>query len=296
MIDQQASAQAIIQEQKPAQSGRKFDSTALGMQIFLIAIGLLVSSPVWIGIFTSFKEPTDIINYPPTIFPDVWTFENYETAWDAQPLGRYFINSVIQTGIIVAAQVITSILAAYAFAILDFPGRNLLFYLILGSLMVPFQLTFIPNFVLVSKWGWANSFQGLTVPFLASAFGIFMLRQFFMPLPSDLYDAAKVDGATSWRYLWRIVVPLSKGSISAFATFAFLSAWSQYLWPLVITSEEKMRTIQIGIRFFFFDQERGADWGAIMAGSVIALLPTLLIFLVAQRQLVKGIATTGLKG
>ncbi|RMG85341.1 MAG: carbohydrate ABC transporter permease [Chloroflexi bacterium] len=123
-----------------------------------------------------------------------------------------------------------------------------------------------------------------------------MLRQFFLTIPRDYHDAAHIDGASSWRYLWTVVVPLSKGSISAFGIFSFLSAWSQYLWPLVITNEKEMRTIQIGIRFFLFDQERGADWGAIMAAAVIAMLPTLAIFLVAQRQLVRGIAMTGLKG
>lgn len=275
---------------------KRFTITDFGLHILLLVIGLIISAPIWIAIFSSFKLPQDMINYPPTLLPDVWTFENYVTAWTSQPLLRYFINSVIQTGIIVVSQIILSILAAYAFSILEFPGRDLLFYLILGSLMVPFQLTFIPNFIMVSQWGLANTYAGLTIPFLASAFGVFLLRQFFMTLPSELYDAAKVDGATSLRYLWSVVIPLSKGSISAFGTFAFLGAWSQYLWPLIITNDTNMRTIQIGIRFFLFDQERGADWGAIMAGAVIALLPTLLLFLVAQQQLVKGIATTGLKG
>jgi len=286
----------LEQKGQQAMPSRQFDGAALFMQIFLITVGLIVSFPIILAILTSFKLPTDITNYPPTLLPEVWTFENYVTAWTSQPFPRYFLNSVIQTGVIVVAQLLFSILAAYAFAILDFPGRNLMFYLILGSLMVPFQLTFIPNFILVSQLGWANTYAGLTVPFLASAFGVFMLRQFFMTLPRDLYDAAMMDGASSWRYLWSVVVPLSKGSISAFATFAFLSAWSQYLWPLIITNDVDMRTIQIGIRFFLFDQERGADWGGIMAAAVIAMLPTLLIFLVAQQQLVKGIATTGLKG
>ena len=125
---------------------------------------------------------------------------------------------------------------------------------------------------------------------------MFLLRQFFMTLPRDYYDSARIDGASNWRFLWQILVPLSKGSISAFGIFAFLSAWSQYLWPLIITNDQSMRTIQIGIRFFLFDQESSADWGGIMAGAVIALIPTLLIFLIAQRQLVKGIAMTGLKG
>ena len=252
--------------------------------------------PIIIAIFTSFKLPNDVTNYPPTLLPQVWTLENYVTAWTSKPFGRFFLNSIIQTGVIVFFQVIFSIMAAYAFSILQFPGRDVLFYVIVASLMVPFQLTFIPNFILISEWGWANTYMGLTVPFLASAFGVFLLRQFFLTIPRDLHDSARIDGASNWRFLWQILVPLSKGGISAFAIFSFLSAWSQYLWPLVITNEESMRTIQIGIRFFLFDQERGADWGAIMAAAVIALLPTLLIFLVAQRQLVKGIAMTGLKG
>jgi ABC-type glycerol-3-phosphate transport system permease component len=134
------------------------------------------------------------------------------------------------------------------------------------------------------------------VPFLASAFGVFLLRQFFLSLPKDLHDSARIDGAGNFRFLWQIVVPLSGGSISAFAIFSFLGAWSQYLWPLIITNETNMRTVQIGIRFFLANQERGTNWGALMAGAVIVLLPTLLIFLIANRQLVKGIAMTGLKG
>jgi ABC-type glycerol-3-phosphate transport system permease component len=266
------------------------------MHIFLIGVGLLVAMPIFIAIFASFKLPADITNYPPTILPEEWTVENYVTAWTSTPFGRFFLNSVVQTGIIVVANILFSILAAYAFSFLHFPGRDILFYLVVGSLMIPFQLTFIPNFVLVTEWGWANTFQGLTAPFLASAFGVFMLRQFFLSVPKDLHDSARIDGASNWRFLWQILVPISKGSISAFGIFSFLGAWSQYLWPLIITSEENWRTIQIGLRFFLFDQERGADWGAIMASAVIALIPTLLVFLIAQRQLVKGIAMTGLKG
>ncbi|MFQ5398567.1 MAG: carbohydrate ABC transporter permease [Anaerolineae bacterium] len=275
---------------------RRIQWDELSLHIFLISLGLLVAAPIFLAIFTSFKLPNDVTNFPPTLLPQTWTFENYVTAWTSKPFYRFFLNSIIQTGVIVIAQVLFSILAAYAFSVLQFPGRDLLFYLILASLMVPFQLTFIPNFLLISNLGWANTYAGLTVPFLASAFGVFLLRQFFMTIPKDLHDSAKIDGASNWRFLWQILVPLSKGSISAFGIFSFLSAWSQYLWPLVITNDESMRTIQIGIRFFLFDQERGADWGAIMAAAVIALLPTLFIFLVAQRQLVKGIAMTGLKG
>lgn len=285
---------ATTPSERPVTKRIKYDELLL--HLFLIATGLLIAMPIIIALFSSFKLPNDITNYPPTLLPDAWTFENYVTAWTSKPFDRFFLNSIIQTGAIVVCQVLFSILAAYAFSFLHFPGRDLLFYLILGSLMVPFQLTFIPNFLLISDWGWANTYAGLAVPFLASAFGVFLLRQFFLTIPRDLHDSAIIDGASNWRFLWQILVPLSKGAISAFTIFSFLSAWSQYLWPLVITNDESMRTVQIGIRFFLFDQERGADWGAIMAAAIIALLPTLLIFLIAQRQLVKGIAMTGLKG
>ncbi len=275
---------------------RKTNWSDIAMQIALLTIGLIIATPILIAILTSFKSLQDIAANPNAIFPREWTFQNYETAWTATPFGRYLINSAIQSSIIVICQILFSILAAFAFTFLDFPGRTLFFYFMLGSLMIPFQLTFIPNFVLISEWGLANTYAGLTLPFLASAFGVFMLRQFFMSLPPELRDSAVIDGASNFGYLWRIVVPLSKGAISAFGIFSFLGAWSQYLWPLIITNDSEMRTIQIGIRYFLFDQERGTDWGALMAGAVIVLLPTLVIFLVAQRQLVKGIAMTGLKG
>ena len=218
------------------------------------------------------------------------------TAWSASPFGRYMLNSFVQTGVITVAQVVLSVFAGYAFAMFEFRGKTFLFAFVIGSLIIPFELTFIPNFLLISDLGLANTYAGLTVPFLASAFGVFMMRQFFLSMPKDLYDAAKIDGASDLYYLLRVVVPLSKGAISAFTIFAFLSAWNQFLWPLVITNDESMRTAQIGIRFFLVNQERATDWGAIMAGTVIVMIPTLFVFLVAQRQLVKGIAMSGLKG
>lgn len=289
---------AVQTEKAPARLNahrEALTTTDLLVHVSLVIIGLLISMPIFIALFTSFKPPTQVVNFPPRLLPDMWTIENYRVAWAATPFGRYLLNSVIQSGLITLGQVVFSILAAYAFSILIFPGRNLLFYIVLGSLMVPFELVFIPNFQLISSLGWANTYQGLTVPFLASAFGVFMLRQFFLTVPKELHDAAKIDGASNWRYLWRILVPLSKGSIGAFAIFAFLNAWNQYLWPLIITKTVEMRTLQIGIRFFMTNVERGADWGAVMAGSMIALFPALLAFLLAQKQLVKGIAMTGLK-
>lgn len=269
----------------------------IGTHILLIGIGLIIAMPILVAIFTSFKIPERVITYPPTLIPapGEWTLRNYQVAWESNPFGRFLLNSFIQSGVITAGQVFCSVLAAYAFAFLRVPGGNWLFALILGSLMVPFELTVIPNFQLVSGLGWANTYAGLTVPFLASAFGVFMLRQFFLTVPGELHDAARIDGASNWRFLWQVLVPLSAGPIGAFAIFAFLSAWNQYLWPLLITDEIDMRTIQIGIRFFMTNIERGADWGAVMAGSVIAIIPTMVAFLVAQRKLVESIALTGMK-
>lgn len=284
-----------IQAKRASEGGAALRQEIL-VQITLFGIGLLISMPIFIALFTSFKIPTQVITFPPTLIPEEWSVRNYIMAWDATPFGRFLFNSVVQSGLITIGQVVFSILAAYAFSVLVFPGRNVLFYLVLGSLMVPFELVFIPNFQLISQLGWANTFAGLTVPFIASAFGVFMLRQFFLTVPKELHDAAKIDGTGNWRYLWQILVPLSKGSVGAFAIFAFLSAWNQYLWPLIITKSVEMRTLQIGIRFFMTNVERGADWGAVMAGSMIALFPALAVFLLAQRQLVQGIAMTGLKG
>lgn len=177
----------------------------------LLLIGLFISMPIIIAFFTSFKPPTQVITFPPQLLPDVWTAQNYRNAWAATPFGRFLLNSVIQSGLITIGQVIFSILAAYAFSVLSFPGRNQLFYLVLGSLMVPFELVFIPNFQTISRLGWTDTYAGLTVPFLASAFGVFMLRQFFLTVPKEFHDAAQIDGTSNWRYLWQILAPLSKG-------------------------------------------------------------------------------------
>jgi ABC-type glycerol-3-phosphate transport system permease component len=276
----------------------RINTQELVVQVILISLGIIISMPIFIAFFTSFKVPTRIITFPPYLVPGLneWTFANYVTAWNTTPFGRYLTNSLIQSGVITFFQVVFSILAAYAFSLLRFPGRNALFYIVLGSLMIPFELTFIPNYQTITRFGGGDTYWGLTMPFLASAFGVFMLRQFFLTVPKDLHDAAIIDGSGNWRFLWQILVPLSKGSIGAFAIFAFLSAWNQYLWPLIITRSIEMRTLQIGIRFFMSNLDRGADWGPVMAGSMIAMGPALIVFLLAQKQLVKGIAMTGLKG
>lgn len=286
-------------------------------QILLISLGLIICMPVLIAVFTSFKSPNEIFDYPPKLIPGKWSFDSYAYAWNGNRegspdstgfvgfihenirtgFGRFLINSLIQASLITIGQVIFSILAAFAFAVLQFPGRNILFYFVLGSLLIPVELTFIPNFQLISTLHWTNTYQGLVAPFLASAFGIFLLRQFFLSQPKELHDAAMIDGAGNWRYLWQILVPLSKGAIGAFAVFAFINAYNQYFWPLITTNQTEMRTTQIGIRYFMINTiGTGADWGAIMAATVIVSVPLIIIFLFTQKLLVRVFSMTGLKG
>ena len=292
-----ASIDVAVEAQAEEPRSRLSKLGEIPVHVALLVIGLAIATPIIIAFFMSFTPLPEIVGRAdPKLLPDTWTFENYDKAWNASPFPWYVLNSFVQTGLITLGNVLFSILAGYAFAMFDFRFKNALFALVIGSLIIPFELTFIPNFLLISDLGWTNTYQGLVVPFLASAFGVFMLRQFFLSIPRDLYEAAKIDGASDWFYLWRVMVPLSKGAISAFTIFAFLGAWNQYLWPLVTTNEESMRTAQIGIRFFLVNQERATDWGAIMAGAMIVMIPTLVVFLVAQRQLVKGIAMSGLKG
>ena len=203
--------QAQTTQVRPARRSFHIRWEDLVVHVLLLAIGLIIALPIFIAIFTSFKLPSQIVTFPPELLPRVWTYENYITAWNVNPFGRFLFNSTLQSSIITLGQVIFSIMAAYAFAILDFPGRNALFYLVIGSLMVPFELVFIPTYQLISAIGWGDTYMGLTAPFLVSAFGVFLLRQFFLTVPKDFHDAARIDGCGNWRYLWTVLVPLSTG-------------------------------------------------------------------------------------
>ena len=274
---------------------KRFNGTDILVQILLFSLGFLISMPIFIAFFTSFKPPAQVVSFPPVLIPREWTFENYVTAWNKTPFGRYLLNSIIQSGIIMTAQVLFSVLAAYAFSILKFPGRDIVFYVVLGSLMIPFELVFIPNFQLISSWGLANTYAGLTAPFLVSAFGVFMLRQFFVTVPTEYYDSARIDGANNWRFLWRILVPLSKGSIGAFAIFAFLSAWNQYLWPLIITNSDKSRPLTAGLVRFTQLGEIGAQWSLLSAATLMVIAPLFITFLIFQRKFIQSFLHSGIK-
>jgi len=239
-------------------------------------------------------DDAEMATYPPHLVPTSFYFENFKRALEQAPLARYLANSVIQSGLVMLGQLITAGLAAYAFAFIDFKGRNIFFLVFLSTLMIPWEATIIPNYLTVRSLGWTDTFQGLAVPFMATGFGTFLLRQFFLKIPHELYDAAVIDGCNHIRFLTTIVVPLARPALGTLAVYSFLQTYNQYLWPLLITNDVNMRTVQIGIALLQ-DQER-LQFNTVMAGVVLILIPTLFLFVVSNRQLIRGLTAGAVKG
>ena len=261
---------------------------------------------VWM-LSTSVKPADQLFTVPPTWLPHPFQWDNYAKAMGAGNFGRYAMNSLLLGVANVVTNVLLSALAGYAFARLRFPGRNLLFLLVLATLMVPYQVTIIPLFVIVRHIplfggndllgqggiGWINSYWGLIVPGAVGAFGIFMLRQFFQTLPDELEDAARIDGADEFRIFWQIMLPLAMPAVATLSIFSFQAGWNAFLWPLLITTTDDMRTIQLGLTVFV--QQYSTQWDQLMAATVVATLPVILVFAFGQRLLVRSIAFTGIK-
>lgn len=222
------------------------------------------------------------------------TLDNYVEVFRVLPFGRYFINSAVVTVSVTVLQLLISSLAAFAFARLRFRGREMLFLLYLATLMIPPQVTLIPNFLIIKTLGWYDSYFALIVPALFSALSTFLLRQYYRGIPLEMDEAARMDGASSLRIWGQIIVPLSWPAISALAVFTFQATWNDFLWPLVVTTTDKMRTIPIGLSYFV--GQYSTAWHLLMAGSVLALLPVLVIYFLAQRTFVQGITLTGMGG
>jgi len=262
--------------------------------IILATVSVVMIFPfVWM-VFTAFKGNQEVYIYPPTLFPQEWHWDNFDHVLTTVPFVQFYFNSVFVTTIITVSQVITSALAAYAFARFEFFGRNFLFLVYLATLVIPDQVTMLPLFLLISKLGWIDTYQALTVPFLANAFAVFFLRQFFASLPRELEDAARVDGAGRVRILVQIVMPLARPALATITLFIFLAHWDSYLWPLIVTNTTSMRTLPIGLRFFV--EESGAQLNYTMAGALMAVIPIILLFFMVQKRFIEGIAMTGTKG
>jgi multiple sugar transport system permease protein len=274
---------------------RRFTSnlTGLLMHAVLLAWALIMLLPFLWMVSSSLKDATQVFRLPPVWIPSPVVWENYAAAWQAIPMGQYYWNSIVVTSLTTIGQLGTAVLAAYVFARLDFPGKDLIFLIILGTMMIPDQVKMIPTFIVLRQFDWIDSFNGLIVPALVHPFGIFMLRQFFLSIPKDLEDAARMDGSSRLGILFRVILPLSKAPISALAVFIFMFQWNSFLWPLIVLNSQEKYTLQIGLAMLAGDV--GTDWALQMAATTMATLPLILLFLVAQKQFIRGIALTGLK-
>ena len=266
----------------------------LALHALLIAGSVVMLLPFAWMLSTSLKLPPDIFTYPPVWIPSPIAWQNYAKTVTVMPFGRFYLNSLIVTTGVTLLQLLTSSLAAFAFARMRFPGRNVLFLLYLATLMIPFQVTMIPNFILVRALGWYDTYQALILPPAFSAFSTFLLRQYFMGIPHELDEAARIDGATSLRIWWQVIMPLAGPAIAALATFVSLNSWNDFLWPLIITNSPAMRTLPVGLSTF--QGQYKTDWNLLMAGSMIAMVPVLLVYIIGQRWFIRGITLSGLGG
>jgi ABC-type glycerol-3-phosphate transport system permease component len=260
----------------------------------LILVTVIVIFPLYYAVVISLVSEADVSKYPPTLLPAGLHFENYTRALQLAPLARYLLNSFIQSGIVTMAALITASMAAYAFAFIPFRGKQVMFFLFMSTMMIPWEATVIPNYLLVRQLRWTDTFMGLTAPFLATAFGTFLLRQFFMSIPKDLQDASTIDGAGHLRFLSTILIPLARPALGTLAIYSFLQTYNQFFWPLLVTNDKNMRTVQIGIAALQ-DAER-FEWNVVMAGVVFILVPTFLLFIFGNRQLIRGLTAGAVKG
>lgn len=275
----------------------RFKLSHLPIYIILTVGCLLMLTPFLWMISTSLMSLGETINRQ--LLPHAPRFGNYAEAWSDASFDKYFLNSVIISAVTIAGLLTTTVLAGYAFARIKFFGKNIIFVILLSTLMIPETITLIPNFLLIRgsiiPWdSWINTLRALTIPFFGQAFSIFLVRQFFAQIPDDLWDAARIDGAGHLRFLVSVVVPMSRPVIMTVILLTFISSWNSFLWPLLVTTTAKWRPLMVGL--YSFVTEAGPQTQLLMAGAVITIIPILVIYFIAQKQFTEGIATTGLKG
>jgi multiple sugar transport system permease protein len=262
----------------------------------LAAVGWLVAFPfVWM-VRTSFMPLHDAMQFPPIWVPQEVTLRNYVRALEVLPFGRFIFNSLVVASAVTVGHMVTASMSAYAFARLRFPGRDALFLGYLGTIMVPGHVTFVPLFLIMKTFNWIDQYPALIVPQLTSAYLTFLLRQFFLTIPRELEDAAKIDGAGYFRTFRSVFVPLSGPALAAVAIFSFIGSWNSFLWPLIVTNSHEMMTIPVGLSTLSREQGSTVDYAVIMAGGVMGLLPIFVVFTALQRYFVEGVTMTGLKG
>ena len=264
------------------------------LTILSIVVGLLIVFPLLYALSLSFMSQSEMSQNLYKIIPSVLTLDNFKAALNTVPLLKFITNSFIVSICVTVGQVITASLAAYAFAFYDFKGKNLLFLMVLSTMMIPAETTVISNFLTVSSWGWNDSLQVLIVPFLTSAMGIFLMRQFYLTIPKEIKEASKIDGCGNIKFLFRILIPISKPAIASLSIYVFINTWNQYLWPLLTINNGNNRTVQIGISMLQFAE--GSNYGVVLAGAVLILIPSILVFSLGQKSLVQGMTAGSVKG
>lgn len=260
------------------------------MALVLLVIGL----PVYWMIVASFKTNQEIYSIPPTWIPLAPTLANYPEAWSSAPFGQYYINSIFITFVGSGFEVFFAITSAYALVFLRFPAKKVIFIVLLAALMIPPEITIVPNYITVANLGWVNTYQGIIITGVSVAYGTFLLRQYFLTLPSEVIEAARVDGAQHLQTLLYIVLPMAQPAIVTMALISIVYKWNDFLWPLIVTNTTDMRTLPIGI-FWLLDQEGVTNWGVVMAGTVFVVAPIIAIFVWAQQYIVEGIAAGAVK-
>lgn len=248
--------------------------------------------PIFYAFMISFMQGGEVLKG--NLIPDSFTFTNYMTAFEKVPLIRYLWNSFFVSAIVMIGQLIVSSLAAFAFVFIPFKGREFIFFLFISTMMIPWEATMVPNFLLVQKLGWINEYTSLTIPFFALAFGTFLMRQQFKTIPKELFEASQVAGISRFRFFWNIVLPVSKTSFITLGIYSFLTTWNMYLWPLLVTNNESVRTVQIGLKQLQ-SQEISTEWGVVMAAVVVVILPTLILLFLGQKRLQKGLTQGAIK-
>ncbi len=296
-VDMERGAPAPPTAAPPAESGRSPWARRRGATwvYLLLAVGLLVTlMPFLWMLLGSFKPEAELQRVPPTWWPETATLENYRELFDRLPFPRFFFNSTLVALVVTAGNLVFCSMLGYALAKLDFAGKRVLFTLVLGMLMVPGVVTFVPLFVLVANLGMVNTFPGLILPFLATPLGVFLMRQFIGGLPDELIEAARIDGAGEWRIFARVIMPLCGPALATLGILTFLASWNNFLWPLVVAQSEDRYTLPVALALVSIGQN-ATRYGLLLAGSVVVILPVVALFVLLQRYFVQGIATTGIK-
>jgi multiple sugar transport system permease protein len=275
-------------------SGQTPIKTVLLWLVMLVG-ALLMALPFWVMVVTSLVRPDEVFQMPPRLWPTALHWENYQRLFAQAPMLVYFLNSVLVAVVTTLGHVLFAAMAGYAFSRMHFPHKNKLFFVFLMTMMVPPQVNIVPLFFLMKSFHWLDSYAALIVPGLFGAFGVFMLRQWFNGLPKELEDAARMDGCNPWQIFWQVALPLATPALAALGIFVFINTWNSFMWPLIVTNSEAMRTLPVGIATLKGSFRDTTDWTVLMAAATLSILPVVVVFLLGQKQFMKGILAGSVK-